>query len=85
MKGIKHRETVIAGYEGIYPIVVCHTHLVNRKIFVAKPGEVDWRFYCQYCRCYHHHGAAPGHRVAHCGASSPFSKTGYILQLEVEA
>lgn len=82
MRGVKHRNTEIAGYEGNIPIVICNIHPVNRKLFVAERGANDWRFYCQYCRYYHHHGAKAGHRVAHCSnARSPFRETGYILML----
>ncbi len=81
MRGVKHRHTEIAGMEDGIPIVLCEKHPVNRKIFVAKPGEVDWRFDCEFCRCYHHHGAKPGHRVAHCAPDSPFTATGYFIQL----
>lgn len=85
MNGIKHRKTELAGYEGIFPIVICDAYPINRKFFVAEPGEVGWRFYCEYCRCYHHHGDMAGHRVAHCSnPKSPFMETGYILILRSE-
>ena len=45
------------------------------------------RFWCEYCKKYHIHGAPrrekehPGHRGAHCiNPDSPFKKGGYILE-----
>lgn len=69
MRGIKHRATEIPGYKDGIPIVLCE-----------KSGTDQFRFYCQYCRRYHYHGAAEGHRVAHCiNDTSPFQSTGYYL------
>ncbi len=84
MKGIKHRETEIDGYEDGIPVVLCDTKLVNRKFWVAPPGAVSWCFYCQYCRHYHTHSPMPGHRLAHCAGDTPFKQTGYILKLRTK-
>ena len=63
------------------PVVLCEFH------------DGTWRFWCPFCRKYHTHGAAAGHRVAHCGNvrmtkggklvphKSPFRESGYILKL----
>lgn len=51
------------------PIIVCE-----------KTARGDWRFWCPFCRSYHYHGAAQGHRISHCtNARSPFKVTGYVL------
>jgi hypothetical protein len=69
----------------IMPVVLCEP---------CKPvgGVAQWRFWCPFCSCYHHHGAMKGHRVAHCHdrftgsgalyAPSPFRETGYVLKLD---
>jgi len=38
--------------------------------------------WCRFCRHYHCHGAESGHRAAHCTVRSPYSVTGYILDLQ---
>lgn len=60
-------------------------------------GDVQWTFWCIYCRVWHLHGAVPGHRSAHCispgrrqwkGASqepSPYDGRGYSLLAPLEA
>ena len=62
------------------PTVLCE------EIEPSRPGGVrTWRFWCQYCRRYHTHGAMPGHRVAHCSDErSPFYERGYILKKRVQ-
>ncbi len=43
-------------------------------------GGVRWVIWCKHCRKWHRHGAAEGHREAHCNDSqSPYWKTGYNL------
>lgn len=37
------------------------------------------KFWCPFCRNWHHHGEGLGHRVAHCGKDTPFKETGYFL------
>jgi hypothetical protein len=62
------------------------------KIPIIKAWRYDWGqvvFYCEHCKCFHHHGYARGfpngHRCAHCNKpNSPFSESGYILQVEEE-
>jgi hypothetical protein len=43
-------------------------------------GGCCLRVWCCHCKCWHQHGAGPGHRVAHCHTeASPYHETGYIL------
>lgn len=73
MQGIKHRPTDIDSYQGKAPVILCE-----------NAGH-QWRFYCQYCRVYHRHGAGAGHRAAHCTSTdSPWKESGYILKLREE-
>jgi hypothetical protein len=47
---------------------------------VVVDGVTHWVVWCKYCGQWHPHGAAEGHREAHCNASaSPYWKTGYNL------
>lgn len=39
------------------------------------------RAWCPFCVTYHTHGAGDGHRMAHCAKSTPFTQTGYELQI----
>jgi hypothetical protein len=56
-------------------------------IVLCEPARSSqWKFWCPFCRAYHHHGGQPdangeiGHRAAHCcSPTSPFRATGYIL------
>lgn len=65
------KKTVILDYVGDIPIVKC------------EPRDdlyFGFKFYCEYCKRDHLHGAGLGHRSAHCDKlESPFRKTGYIL------
>lgn len=41
----------------------------------------DLSVWCPFCKCWHHHGAGEGHRVAHCtNLDSPFRESGYIVK-----
>ena len=43
-------------------------------------GSTHWLVWCKHCNKWHRHGAAEGHREAHCNdSSSPYWKTGYNL------
>ena len=43
-------------------------------------GVTRWFVWCRYCREWHSHGPAEGHREAHClDQSSPYWTTGYNL------
>lgn len=45
-------------------------------------GAVRWAVWCRHYSTWHHHGAAEGHREAHCKSpESPYWKTGYNLAL----
>ncbi len=45
-------------------------------------GRLLWRVWCKHCGEYHYHGAAEGHRIAHCRKPrSPYLDTGYNLAL----
>ncbi len=45
-----------------------------------KNGVVRWVFHCPHCDALHRHGAAEGHREAHCtNPASPYHATGYNL------
>ena len=47
---------------------------------VKSKADVHWVVWCKHCRMWHRHGAAEGHREAHCeDSSSPYWKTGYNL------
>ncbi len=46
---------------------------------IVVGGRELWRVWCESCRAWHYHGAAPGHRVAHCD-SGGYTETGYNLQ-----
>jgi hypothetical protein len=60
------------------PVVLCEVVAPSRL-----HGVESWQFWCPFCARYHTHGAARGHRVAHCSdSSSPFYKTGYVLKLK---
>jgi hypothetical protein len=48
-------------------------------LLAVRDGDL-FRAWCPFCRCYHTHGAAEGHRVAHCASNTPFSDAGYILK-----
>lgn len=48
---------------------------------VALPGRVGrLSCWCRFCDRWHHHGRPDGHRIAHCAAVTPYTKTGYIIQ-----
>jgi hypothetical protein len=61
------RTLSIQGIPEDIPVILCE---------VTK--DKQWRFWCPYCRRYHHHGDSPGHRAAHCN-SGPFRESGYWL------
>jgi hypothetical protein len=43
-------------------------------------GCIHWLVWCRYCNQWHRHGAAEGHREAHCNdSSSPYWKMWYNL------
>jgi hypothetical protein len=43
-------------------------------------GVTHWMVWCKFCNKWHRHGAAEGHREAHCqDSSSPYWKQGYNL------
>lgn len=43
-------------------------------------GVVRWMVWCEHCRNWHRHGAAEGHREAHCqDSNSPYWRQGYNL------
>ncbi len=47
---------------------------------VTVKGCTRWRVWCKHCGGYHFHGAAEGHREAHCNdQTSPYWKSGYNL------
>jgi hypothetical protein len=49
---------------------------------VRYKGKVRWLVWCKYCKLWHRHGPAEGHREAHClEADSPYQRTGYNLAL----
>jgi hypothetical protein len=46
----------------------------------------EWRFFCQPCQCWHHHGGHLGPVSARCiDLSSPYFFTGYRLTIAGEA
>jgi hypothetical protein len=56
------------------PVIECES------VKVRKGENPVWRFWCEHCKTYHHHGAMPGHRIAHCHVkTSPYLDGGYIL------
>jgi hypothetical protein len=66
------------------PIGVCHFVDLDAPVLSAYEVVVDgvthWVVWCEHCRKWHHHGAAEGHREAHCkDSSSPYWKQGYNL------
>ena len=43
-------------------------------------GVTHWMVWCKYCQTWHQHGAAEGHREAHCtDSTSGYWKQGYNL------
>jgi hypothetical protein len=43
-------------------------------------GVTRYVVWCKYCNKWHRHGAAEGHREAHCtDSASPYWRTGYNL------
>lgn len=65
-----------------FPTIKC----LPRKIMNHTDGM---KFWCPFCKAWHHHGRGNGHRVAHCvigrnnwdKETSPFVKTGYNLKI----
>lgn len=57
------------------------THAKPPEVIAYDLGDgIHWVTLCAHCRVWHYHGAAPGHRVAHCpDPRSPFKETGYTL------
>ena len=48
----------------------------------AYDTGANYEIWCQYCRKWHLHGRANGHRVSHCYVeTSPYKRTGYVLEL----
>ena len=48
------------------------------EVFVH--GVRHWIVWCKYCRAWHLHGPAEGHRESHClDSGSPYWKRGYNL------
>jgi len=65
------------------PVVLCER-------FWTRDGHgrrfEGWKFWCEHCKREHHHSPEAGHRVAHCfDRSSPYDRTGYILELKENA
>ena len=49
----------------------------------GKRTSTGFKVYCIFCRCWHHHGGEPGHRVAHCRQrTSPYWRNGYVVTIE---
>ena len=47
---------------------------------VNNDGVIHWVVWCKHCQKRHWHGAAEGHREAHCkDPASPYWRTGYNL------
>jgi hypothetical protein len=47
----------------------------------AYDDGYNYKVWCEHCRRWHLHGRIDGHRVAHCHRpSSPYDRTGYIIQ-----
>ena len=43
-------------------------------------GVTHWMVWCKFCKKWHRHGGAEGHREAHCtDSTSGYWKTGYNL------
>lgn len=38
------------------------------------------KVWCKHCKVWHYHGPVEGHKVAHCGLNSPYSRTGYVIR-----
>ncbi len=61
------------------PVILCERAGTSQ-------GVPQWSFWCPHCKRRHHHGGEPnangelGHRIAHCGASSPWYADGYVLR-----
>ena len=70
---------------------VTSTSTIENKLLKAAPelqaernAEHQWRVWCRYCKCYHYHGAEPGHRRAHCLKRTPYTETGYVLLAPID-
>jgi hypothetical protein len=65
------------------PISEFHLIDLDAPVLPAYEVEIDglhWLVWCKYCQTWHKHGAAEGHREAHCmDSNSPYWKTGYNL------
>ena len=55
-------------------------------VFKCLPYENGLKFWCPFCKAWHHHGVGEGHRVEHCSYQvgktplpSPFKKEGYVI------
>jgi len=78
----KLKKTPIIRYDGEFPVI-----RVERCPNWDYERVKTVRFWCEYCRKYHIHGAPggesrhPGHRGAHCiNQDSPLKKNDYILE-----
>ena len=66
------------------PISDCHVIDLDAPTLSAYEVVINgvscWVIWCKHCRKLHRHGAAEGHREAHCDDStSPYWKSGYNL------
>lgn len=53
---------------------------------VNLKGSDRFAVWCKYCRAWHFHGPADGHREAHCSeVTSQYRRTGYNLALRGKA
>lgn len=60
-----------------------HDQAPELPAFVVEAEPHRVAVWCDWCRIWHYHGNAPGHRAPHCKVpGSPYKKTGYILQIE---
>ena len=51
-----------------------------RAYEVVLNGVTHWVVFCKFCKKWHWHGPAEGHREAHCkDSASDYWKTGYNL------
>lgn len=57
------------------------SRLERCPVLLAEVRDEDtWKVWCPNCVTYHLHGAAEGHRVAHC-IDGPYRDTGYYVSL----
>jgi len=67
---------------GVFEQMQASRNLKNLPILKGYINEFnEFLVWCPFCKRFHYHGNAEGHRCAHChNPNSPFDRTGYIIK-----